>query len=95
MAQSLSNTLARTVTVSDLVKEIKNSSSKWMKTKGAPAFAWQNGYGAFSVGQSQLDDVISYVGRQEEHHRRRSFQDEFREILKRYMVPFDERYVWD
>ena len=87
--------LARTIAVSDLLEEIKKSSSKWMKTQGVPEFAWQNGYGAFSIGQSQLDGVVAYVGRQEEHHRRRTFQEEYREFLRKYKVPYDERYVWD
>jgi putative transposase len=87
--------LGRTIAVSQLVQEIKTSASKWMKTKGTPDFSWQNGYGAFSVGQSQLDDLAAYIDRQQEHHRQRSFQEEFREFLRKYQVPFDERYVWD
>jgi len=89
--------LSRTVTVSDLVEEVKKSSSKWAKTKGAGAakFAWQNGYGAFSIGQSQLDAVVKYVATQKDHHRRRTFQEEFREFLMKYRIEFNERYVWD
>ena len=76
---------------------IKTGSSKWIKTKGDryADFCWQNGYGAFSVGQSQLEDLRGYIGNQREHHRRVSFQDEYREFLKRYEVMYDERYVWD
>ena len=80
-----------------LLEKIKASSSKWIKTKAAShhGFAWQNGYGAFSVGQSQLAALKEYIGGQKEHHRRRTFQEEFREILARYAVAYDERYVWD
>jgi len=87
--------LARTVTLSKLVEDVKTSSSKWMKTKGSRSFAWQNGYGAFSFGQSQLDEVKRYIANQESHHRRRTFQEEFRLLLERYRVPYDDRYVWD
>jgi REP element-mobilizing transposase RayT len=88
-------TLARTVAVSELVEEVKSSSSKWMKDKGVPDFWWQNGYGAFSVGQSQLEDLVAYIQGQKEHHRGASFQDEYRQFLRRYQIPYDERYVWD
>jgi REP element-mobilizing transposase RayT len=87
--------LARTIPVSKLLEEVKTGSSKWMKTKGVGEFGWQNGYGAFSIGQSQLDDVVAYIGRQKEHHHRLTFQEEYREFLKKYRVEYDERYVWD
>jgi REP element-mobilizing transposase RayT len=89
--------LSRTCTVADVVKELKRGSSIWLKTKspGLSDFAWQNGYGAFSIGFSQVDAVRGYVLGQEEHHRKISFQDEFRQLLRRYDVAFDERYVWD
>jgi REP element-mobilizing transposase RayT len=89
--------LSRTVTVSKLVQELKQDSSKWIKTKGERLadFSWQNGYGAFSVGQSQLDDLRGYIATQREHHQRISFQDEYRRICARYGVAIDERYVWD
>ncbi len=88
--------LARTISVSDAVKDIKVESSKWMKTDaGVPVFAWQAGYGAFSIGASQIDDVMDYIRRQAEHHAKRSFQEEFRLLLKRYGVGYDEAYVWD
>jgi putative transposase len=80
-----------------IVEEVKKGSSKWIKTKCA-AFAdffWQNGYGAFSVSQSSAPSVRRYIERQEEHHRRVTFQDEFRAFLKRHGVEYDERYVWD
>jgi REP element-mobilizing transposase RayT len=89
--------LSRTISISKLVEDIKTGSSKWIKTRGDGynGFAWQNGYGAFSIGQSQLDDLRRYIGNQREHHRRISFQDELRELLSRYEIDFDERYVWD
>jgi REP element-mobilizing transposase RayT len=89
--------LARTLSIADVVETLKTSSSKWIKTKG-PEFAdfhWQAGYGAFSIGQSGAPAVIAYVKNQVEHHRKMSFQDEYRELLHRYDVDFDERYVWD
>jgi hypothetical protein len=58
-------------------------------------FLWQNGYGAFSIGYSQIPAVKEYIAGQAEHHRKITFQDEFRELLRRYQIEFDERYVWD
>jgi putative transposase len=87
--------LARTRTVADVVEEVKKSSSKWMKQQGVDSFFWQGGYGAFSIGESQLPALIAYIARQEEHHRHLSFQEEFRRLLDRYGVSYDERYVWD
>jgi putative transposase len=90
-------TLARTITVSKLVQEIKQDSSKWIKTKRTQYadFAWQSGYGAFSIGQSQLGDLRGYIANQREHHRHILFQDELRQICKRYAIDLDERYAWD
>lgn len=89
--------LSRTVTISQIVETVKTSSSKWIKTKGAQFtdFHWQSGYGAFSVSQSNADDVVVYIDTQEEHHRTISFQEEFRRFLERYKIAYDERYVWD
>ena len=88
--------LSRTISQADLVEEVKKGSSKWMKAEGgAPAFAWQAGYGAFSIGESQVDAVVRYIRNQEEHHRKITFQGEYRRFLQRYKVPYDERYVWD
>ncbi len=89
--------LSRTLSVADLVKEIKTASSKWVKSQGPSFhdFAWQQGYGAFSVGMSQKEALLRYIDNQEEHHRTRTFQDEYREFLQRYCVGYDERYVWD
>jgi len=87
--------LARTIPLSKVVEEAKKGSSKWMKTQGVPAFAWQAGYGAFSVSASQVDIVSKYIENQEEHHRKTTFQDEFRQFCRKYGVQLDERYVWD
>jgi hypothetical protein len=80
-----------------MVKEIKRGSSLWLKIKSPDLhdFAWQNGYGIFSIGNSQVEALRSYIAGQEEHHRKVSFQDELREFLKKYEIDFDERYVWD
>ena len=67
-----------------------------MKAEGnVPEFAWQAGYGTFSIGESQVDTVIHYIQNQEQHHQKISFQDEFRRFLERYRIAYDERYVWD
>ncbi|HVV00941.1 MAG TPA: transposase [Verrucomicrobiae bacterium] len=89
--------LSRTCEAAEMVKEIKRGSSLWLKTKGAELsdFGWQNGYGIFSIGFSQVSSVRDYIARQEEHHRKVSFQDELRQLLKRYEIAYDERYVWD
>jgi len=62
---------------------------------GVGDFSWQNGYGVFSVSQSNVDAVREHIEQQAEHHKKRDFKDEFREFCKRYNVPIDERYVWD
>jgi REP element-mobilizing transposase RayT len=89
--------LSRTVTVAELVEVLKRETSKWVKGRAADlgTFYWQNGYGAFSVSQSILDQVIEYIDRQPEHHGRMSFQEEFRTLCVKHNVPIDERYAWD
>ncbi len=89
--------LSRTRTTAEVIKETKRASSLWIKTKDPSLrdFSWQNGYGAFSIGFSQIESVRNYITGQEEHHRNTTFQDEFRELLRRYDIEFDERYVWD
>jgi putative transposase len=89
--------LSRTCNAAEMVKEVKRGSSLWLKTKSPELsdFAWQNGYGIFSIGFAQIESVRDYIAGQEEHHRKVSFQDEFRQLLKRYEIEFDERYVWD
>jgi putative transposase len=89
--------LARTVAVSDAVEEVKRTSSKWIKTQGPEfaRFAWQAGYGAFAVSESNVAAVREYIASQREHHRVKSFQEEYRAFLQRHRVSFDEKYVWD
>lgn len=89
--------LSKNLALSKAIEELKKSSSKWVKTKSPSLkdFYWQNGYGAFSVSPSNTPTVIRYIERQEEHHRKLSFQDEFRQFLRRHQVEFDEQYVWD
>ena len=89
--------LSKTRDAAAMVKEVKRGSSIWLKTKGPDLsdFAWQNGYGAFSVGPSDLEALRSYIDAQEEHHRKHTFQEEYRAFLKKYGVEFDERYIWD
>ncbi|MHC4696092.1 MAG: IS200/IS605 family transposase [Planctomycetota bacterium] len=81
----------------DLIQKVKTSTSKWLKTKGGilTKFRWQNGYGAFSVSPSQADSVRKYIEDQEIHHRKVSFQDEFRRLISGHGLELDERYVWD
>jgi len=82
--------------LADLVRDIKADSSnfinkkKWVRGR----FSWQEGYGAFSYGHSQLDTIIRYIQNQEQHHRRRSFKDEYLTWLKKFEIPFEEKYVF-
>jgi putative transposase len=79
------------------VRELKRESSKWIKGQSPHLgdFHWQAGYGAFSISPSHVRGLKQYVASQEEHHRRETFQDEFRRLCRKYGVPIDERYVWD
>ena len=88
---------SRTITVADWVKEIKRTSSQWIKGRDPSVgnFSWQSGYGVFSVSASNVEKVKDYIARQEEHHQRSTFQDEFRTLLKKHQIEWDERYVWD
>ncbi len=85
------------VAVATMVRRIKTSSSKWINQRPGVSFkfAWQAGYGAFSVSESQVGQVRRYIQNQAEHHRRRTFQDELREMLQKHHIEFDERYLWD
>ncbi len=89
--------LARTRTIAEVVETLKTSSSKWIKTKGSEfaGFHWQSGYAAFSVSQSDAETVVAYIRNQAQHHQKMTFQDEYRRLLERYRVAFDEKYVWD
>jgi REP element-mobilizing transposase RayT len=89
--------LSRKVSIAKVVQEAKTETSKWMK-KQSPAtsnFTWQSGYGAFSVSESKIPDVKGYIADQVEHHRRMSYQDEFRTLCERHGIELDERYAWD
>lgn len=89
--------LSKTITIAGLVEQLKSPSSKWVKTvrEGLPDFFWQRGYGCFSIGPRDLKALIHYIDQQEQHHAKRSFQDEFRMFLDRYGVEYNEAYVWD
>jgi putative transposase len=89
--------LSRTLSIAKLIEAMKVDSSAWIKRKSPDLadFYWQSGNGAFSVSQSNVEQVKSYIANQEEHHRRISFQDELRALLRRHEIEFDERYVWD
>ena len=87
----------RTITQADWVKELKRVSSQWIKDHDSSLrdFSWQSGYGVFSVSASNLETVERYIANQEEHHKKTTFQDEYRAFLKRHSIPWDEKYVWD
>ena len=87
--------LNRTSTVADVAEQVKRSSSKWLKVRWSyyNAFAWQGGYGAFSVSQSKVDTVRRYIEHQEEHHMKLSFKDELRTFLHEYGVDYNEAYL--
>lgn len=89
--------LSKKIALMKLIEEVKSHSSKWIKTKGETLknFYWQDGYGAFSVNPSEVDVVKAYIENQKEHHKKITFQDEYRAFLKKYNVEYDERYVWD
>ena len=87
--------LSKNSAASKLVEVVKKQSSKWMKQQGVPLFAWQNGYGVFSVSQSNVDAVRKYIEGQAEHHQKRDFKAEFRTLCLRHKIAIDERYVWD
>lgn len=89
--------LGKVISISELVGDIKRDSSVWIKTQDSQfkSFHWQEGYGAFSVGQTQVKDVTKYITNQKEHHKEKSFENEMRGFYRKYEVEFDERYVWD
>ncbi|MBZ5537981.1 MAG: transposase [Acidobacteriia bacterium] len=89
--------LGRTISQADWVKELKRVSSLWLKEQGScfAKFEWQAGYAAFSVSQSDLEKVRSYIIEQESHHRKIGFQEELRTLLRKHQLEWDERYVWD
>ena len=88
--------LSKTATLSKTIAEAKTGTSHWLKglSPELSNFSWQEGYGAFSISPKDLDAVIHYIDHQEEHHKKATFQDEFRKFLKQYGVDYDEKYVW-
>jgi len=89
--------LAKTLSISDFIRELKREPSKWLKDQSPDlsSFFWQGGYGAFSISPGHVEDLTRYIARQEEHHKKETFQEEFRRLLGLYGIEFDERYVWD
>lgn len=89
--------ISKSVSVVDALRDLKTNSSKWVHENlpNESGFAWQAGYAAFSVSYSALDSVRGYIARQPEHHRVRTFQEEFLELLRRHEIEYDERYLWD
>ncbi len=85
------------VDIAELIGDIKRESSKWIKDQNPSfeKFYWQRGYGAFSIEQSQVPAAKRYISTQKEHHKKQTFQDEFRELCRRYEVDLDERFCWD
>ncbi len=85
-----------TQSISDLMQDIKGSSSKWINQKGfiKGKFEWQEGYGAFSYGKSQVKDVIAYIENQEQHHSKKTFRDEYMDFLKKFDIEYDEQYIF-
>jgi putative transposase len=88
---------ARTISLAEWVKELKRASTIWVRSqfKTMPDFNWQEGYGAFSVSQSNTDTVVEYIRNQDAHHGKMSFQDELRGFLRKNGMTWDERYLWD
>jgi putative transposase len=88
--------LPATKALMKVLEELKANSSKWMKSQDESLenFYWQDGYGAFSVNPSEVEVVVGYIKNQHEHHRKKTFQDEYRSILKKYKVAYDEKYIW-
>jgi putative transposase len=89
--------LPPTQSVSKALQLLKGGSSKWIKDSlpQMRGFAWQDGYGAFAVSKSNLPDVLAYIKDQQNHHRFKSFQEEYLSFLRRHEIPYDERYLWD
>jgi REP-associated tyrosine transposase len=81
--------------VAEVVRIVKTNSSRWLHEKWSREFAWQTGYGAFSVSESKIAGVTRYIAAQEEHHRKRSFQEELLSFLRKNNVSYDEAHLWD
>lgn len=85
------------VSVSEMMRRIKGASSKWVNERSMSSkyFAWQCGYGAFSVSESSVENVVNYIGNQEEHHKKSTFEEEFILLLQKHKISYDEKYIWD
>ena len=79
----------------DIARVVKANSSRWVREKHSAGFSWQTGYGVFSVSESSVTAVTEYIARQQEHHKKHSFQEEFVAFLKRNHIEYDQRYIWD
>ena len=86
--------LSRTVTIAQITEKLKTSSAKWAKERHSH-LVWQTGYGAFSIGASDVKQAAGYIRNQETHHRQIDFQDEYRSLLREAGIAFDEKYLWD
>jgi REP element-mobilizing transposase RayT len=89
------SSLSKNIAFSDSIGRLKGLHQGASQEKGLNGFGWQNGYGAFSVSESNVEAVTAYILNQAEHHKKFSYQEELREIFKRHRVAFDESYVWD
>jgi putative transposase len=87
--------LPPTLSTAEVLRVIKTNSSRWVRQRKARIFRWQAGYGAFSVSESKAAEVIRYIANQEQHHRKRTFQEEFLAFLKKHNIECDERYIWE
>ena len=87
--------LPANVSISEAMRFIKSNSSGWARNKWRKSFAWQLGYGAFSVSKSNVPEVLKYIGNQESHHRKRTFKQELVALLDKHGVAYDERYLWE
>jgi putative transposase len=85
------------ISVSEMMRRVKGSSSKWVNesSRSTQHFSWQRGYGAFSVSESAVENVISYIGNQDEHHKKITFEEEFLLLLQKHKISYDEKYIWD
>ena len=88
--------LSKNIALADFIEQVKKHSSKWIKTKGKcyQNFKWQNGYGAFSISNSHVDIVAKYIANQKEHHRQKTFREEYIAFLDKYEIEYNSRYLW-
>lgn len=82
------------MSVSKFLEQLKPSVTKWARSTVHPKFEWQNGYGAFSIGESQIEGVRGYIRKQKEHHKKEVYEDEFKSMLTKAGIEFDDRYLW-